>query len=192
MVKRLLSAAVLVGICLMLTTAAVACTSVVLPPGSTVEGFSSVTHTCDSGNSPYEFFKVPAKNWPRGSMVDVLNIPQYSSGYQLKEIAGQPTGNKIPQVPHTYGYLSSAIFGYMNEKQVGMGETTIGSSDVVTSIDDVDPPAGTYDAPAGYLNEALLLVTNDPRAKQIPVFVEGRILDSIWMCGDYDVFGTRM
>jgi hypothetical protein len=31
-----------------------------------------------------------------------------------------------------------------------MGETTIGSSDVVKSITDVDAPAGTYDAPAGY------------------------------------------
>ncbi len=127
MQKRLFSAAmVLAAMLAMFSTAAVACTSVVLPPGSTVEGFSSVTHTCDSGSSPYEFFKVPAKNWPQGSMVDVLNIPQMTSGNQLKVVAGNPTGNKIPQVPHTYGYLTSAIFGYMNEKQVGIGETTIG------------------------------------------------------------------
>ncbi len=127
MVRRLFSAAVVLTVLLALfTTAAMACTSVVLPPGSTVEGFSSVTHTCDSGSSPYEFFKVPAKNWPQGSMVDVLNIPQMTSGNQLKVVAGNPTGNKIPQVPHTYGYLTSAIFGYMNDMQVGIGETTIG------------------------------------------------------------------
>ena len=127
MQKRLICAAmVLAAMLAMFSTAAVACTSVVLPPGSTVEGFSSVTHTCDSGSSPYEFFKVPAKNWPQGSMVDVLNIPQMTSGNQLKVVAGNPTGNKIPQVPHTYGYLTSAIFGYMNDMQVGIGETTIG------------------------------------------------------------------
>ena len=127
MAKRLTIAAfVLVAMVSLFSAATLACTSVVLPPGSTVEGFSSVTHTADSGSSPYEFFKVPAKNWPQGSMVDVLYIPQTTSGNQLKVVAGEPTGNKIPQVPHTFGYLSSSIFGYMNEKQVGMGETTIG------------------------------------------------------------------
>ena len=34
-----------------------------------------------------------------------------------------------------------------------MGETTVGSSDVVTSIEKVDAPAGTYEPPAGYAKE---------------------------------------
>jgi len=127
MTRRLIVSALVLSMAVALfSTGALACTSVVLPPGSTVEGFSSVTHTCDSGSSPFEFFKVPAKNWPQGSMVDVLNIPQGTSGNQLHVVAGQPTGNKIPQVPHTYGYLTSSIFGYMNEQQVAIGETTIG------------------------------------------------------------------
>jgi len=127
MTRRLIVSALVLSMAVALfSTGALACTSVVLPPGSTVEGFSSVTHTCDSGSSPYEFFKVPAKNWPQGSMVDVLNIPQGTSGNQLHVVAGQPTGNKIPQVAHTYGYLTSSIFGYMNEQQVAIGETTIG------------------------------------------------------------------
>ena len=109
----------------LISTAAVACTSVVLPPGSTVGGFSSVSHTCDSGNSCFEFYKVPAQTWARGSEVDVLDIPQNTNGNQLWQYAGEPTGNKIPQVPYTYGYFKSGIFGYMNEKQVAIGETTI-------------------------------------------------------------------
>ncbi|HNZ09604.1 MAG TPA: C69 family dipeptidase [Bacillota bacterium] len=125
MAKKLTIAFLVLAITLS-TSVAMACTSVVLPPGSTVEGFSSVTHSADSGSTPYEFFKVPAKNWQRGSMVDVLYIPQTTSGNQLHVVAGQPTGNKIPQVPHTYGYLTSSIFGYMNEQQVAIGETTIG------------------------------------------------------------------
>ncbi|HOH11068.1 MAG TPA: hypothetical protein PK182_08665, partial [Bacillota bacterium] len=96
MTRRLIVSALVLSMAVALfSTGALACTSVVLPPGSTVEGFSSVTHTCDSGSSPFEFFKVPAKNWPQGSMVDVLNIPQGTSGNQLHVVAGQPTGNKI-------------------------------------------------------------------------------------------------
>ncbi len=34
-----------------------------------------------------------------------------------------------------------------------MGETTIGSSDVVKSIEKADAPAGTYEPPAGYVKE---------------------------------------
>lgn len=35
------------------------------------------------------------------------------------------------------------------------------------------------EAPAGYLNDHLLLVTNDPRGGQIPVLVEGRVLPGV-------------
>ena len=107
------------------TVSAIACTSLMITPGASVNGTASVTHTCDSGNSPFEIFKVPAKDWAAGTMVDVLNLPQYSNGYQMSEVAGNPTGYKIPQVAHTYGYIG-ALFGVINEKQVAIGETTIG------------------------------------------------------------------
>jgi hypothetical protein len=50
------------------------------------------------------------------------------------------------------------IDGYVVEQEATMtmsfmGETTIGSSDRVLSIDEIDPPAGTYDPPAGYTRE---------------------------------------
>lgn len=102
-----------------------ACTSIMVTPGASVDGTASVTHTCDSGNSPFEIFKVPAKDWAEGTMVDVLNLPQYTNGNQMADFAGQPTGNKIPQVSHTYAYVG-ALFGVINEKQVAIGETTIG------------------------------------------------------------------
>lgn len=103
---------------------AFACTSLSVSTGATVEGFTTVTHTCDSGNSPFEIVKVPAKDYEPGTMTDVLNLPQYTLGNQMADYAGQPTGNKIPQVAHTYGYLR-ALFGVINEKQVAIGETTI-------------------------------------------------------------------
>lgn len=107
------------------TASAIACTSLMITPGASVDGTASVTHTCDSGNSPFEIFKVPAKDWAPGTMVDVLNLPQYTNGNQMSVAAGQPTGNKIPQVAHTYGYVG-ALFGVINEKQVAIGETTTG------------------------------------------------------------------
>lgn len=109
----------------MYSLTALACTSILVTPGASVDGSASVTHTCDSGSSPYQVWKVPAQDWPEGSAMDVLDLPQYSNGFQLHEVAMKPTGNKIPQVPHTYGYIM-ALFGVINEKQVAIGETTIG------------------------------------------------------------------
>ena len=129
MQKNLRAMFVTLIVALMLAVSAVgalACTSIALPPGSTADGSAMTTHTCDSGSSPWEFEKVPAANYAKGTMVDVITLPQYSSGYQLHEVALKPTGNLIPQVEHTYSYIKSAIFGYLNEWQVGIGETTIG------------------------------------------------------------------
>ena len=107
------------------SSAALACTSIIVTPGASVDGTASVTHTCDSGNSPYELFKVPAQDWEPGTMIDVLDIPQGTSGNKINVYANDPTGNQIPQVEHTYAYIKSGIFGIINEKQVSIGETTI-------------------------------------------------------------------
>ena len=109
----------------LVSSAALACTSIIVTPGASVDGTASVTHTCDSGNSPYELFKVPAQDWEPGTMIDVLDIPQGTSGNKINVYANDPTGNQIPQVEHTYAYIKSGIFGIMNEKQVSIGETTI-------------------------------------------------------------------
>jgi len=50
------------------------------------------------------------------------------------------------------------IDGYVVSQEVTMsmkfmGETTVGSTDVVTSIEEVDAPSGTYDPPADYTRE---------------------------------------
>ena len=119
-----LSATCLIISMLVFSAAAIACTAIMVTPGASIDGTASVTHTCDSGNSPYELTKVPAANYAPGTMVDVLNLPQTTGGNQMRHYAGNPTGNMIPQVEHTYAYIKSAIFGIINEHQVAMGETT--------------------------------------------------------------------
>lgn len=44
-------------------SATLACTSIVLPPGSTVDGSSMTTHNADSGSTPYELTKIPAAKY---------------------------------------------------------------------------------------------------------------------------------
>ena len=90
----------------LISSAALACTSVLVTPGASVDGTASVTHTCDSGNSCFEIYKVPAQDWEPGSMMDVMDIPQYTNGHQNKDYSGVSTGNQIPQVEHTYGSVS--------------------------------------------------------------------------------------
>ncbi|MGE5585184.1 MAG: dipeptidase [Bacillota bacterium] len=102
--------------------AAFACTSMLVTPGASVDGSASVTQTADCGMCTFEIEKVPAKDWPADATVEVLYLPQFTGGYQLKDVI-KPTGKFIPQVPHTYGYIKG-IFGMINEKQVGIGETT--------------------------------------------------------------------
>ncbi len=47
-------------------------------------------------------------------------------GLKWDMVLKDTTGVEIPQVPHTFGY-HHAVFGYMNDQQVAIGESTIGN-----------------------------------------------------------------
>ncbi len=136
--KKTFMAVSLVMLLLFASIGVHACTSMLVTPGASVDGSASVTHTADSGNSPFEIVKVPAQDWEPGTMMDVLHLPQYTLGNQTHEYAATPTGNQIPQVAHTYGYIK-ALFGVINEKQVAIGETSI------TSRRQCRNPSGFFD-----------------------------------------------
>ena len=122
--SRLSVVAGLIVLCMAFaSTAALACTSLAVSPGATVNGEAVVTQTADSGSTPYEIYYYPAQDYAPGTMMDVLNIPQITGGVRIRDVAFNPTGNQIPQVAHTYGYFGG-IFGMLNEKQVGFGEST--------------------------------------------------------------------
>ena len=107
---------------LAMSSATFACSVMMVTPGASVDGSASVMQTADCGSCAFEIEKVPAKDWPEGSTLEVLYLPQYTGGRQLRDVI-RPTGNFIPQVPHTYGYIKG-IFGMINEKQVAIAETT--------------------------------------------------------------------
>lgn len=110
-----------------LVTVASACTSIMLPASSSVSGSTSVTHTCDAGGAPWELYKVEAKTYPAGTMFDLPLMVQALTNVQFsdpKSGQGKPTGHLIPQVEKTNAYIMSGSFGLMNDKQVGIGEST--------------------------------------------------------------------
>ncbi len=118
-------ATIVVAMMILWSLSAQACTSINVTPGAMVDGSAIVTHANDCGRCSHEIYKVPAKDWPEGSMWEIVTLPQYTDGYQRHEVAEKPTGHAIPQVAHTYGHIRGH-FGYINENQVAIGETTIG------------------------------------------------------------------
>jgi len=87
----------------------VACTNFIFTKGSTTDGSVMITYSADSHSLYGELYHWPARDWPAGSMFDVVEWD-----------TGKPLG-KITQVKHTYN-----VVGNMNENQVAVGETTFG------------------------------------------------------------------
>jgi dipeptidase len=99
--------------------------------------------TMDCQDCDWRMSKVEAKDWPAGSMRPIYaegsQYPRYirsDRGYTWTEenlesgplknawIVGQsPIIGYIPEVTHTYA-LIEGLYGYMNEFQVSMGEST--------------------------------------------------------------------
>jgi dipeptidase len=86
-----------------------ACTNFIITKGATTDGSVMITYSADSHVLYGELYFWPAKNWPKGAMVDVY---EWDTGKYL---------GKIPQAAHTY-----SVVGNMNEHQLSIGETTFG------------------------------------------------------------------
>jgi dipeptidase len=108
-----------------------ACTVIIVGKNASVDGLVMTTHTCDCGVCDWTFRCVPAADWPAGSTRKIYHIDQFVAfppdvGLKWEEIKNNFTGLEIPQPAHTFGYIHGA-FGYMNDNQVAIGESTIGA-----------------------------------------------------------------
>ncbi|RLE06577.1 MAG: hypothetical protein DRJ06_07540 [Candidatus Aminicenantes bacterium] len=106
------------------------CTVIIVGKDASVDGSVMTTHTCDCGICDWTWRYVPAADHEPGSTRKIYHIDQFRSwppreGLKWDRIKDDFTGLEIPQVPHTYAYLHGA-FGYMNDQQVAIGESTIG------------------------------------------------------------------
>ena len=105
--KKTFLLTLLVGLMSIGTT--MACTNFIVTKGASRDGSCFITYAADSHQLYGELYYRPAKDYPAGTMMDVI---EWDTG----KLLGQ-----IPQVAHTY-----SVVGNMNEWQLAIGETTYG------------------------------------------------------------------
>ncbi len=106
------------------------CTVVMVGKKASTDGSVISTHTCDCGFCDWTWRYVPPADHEADSKRKIYHFSQFvtpppSTGLRWDAIEDNYTGLEIPQVPHTYGYFHG-LFGYMNDNQVAIGESTIG------------------------------------------------------------------
>lgn len=107
------------------------CTVIMVGKKASADGSTMTTHTADCGICDWTWRYVPAADHQPGSTRKIYRISQLrtwppSEGLKWDLIKRDFTGVEIPEVPHTYGYLHG-VFGYMNDQQLAIGESTIGN-----------------------------------------------------------------
>ena len=110
--------------------AAEACTVIMVGREASTDGSVMSTHAADCGVCDFTWRHVPAADHKPGEMRRLYNIDQIrpwppSEGGKWAAVLKDPTAVEIPQPAHTYAYHHS-IFGYMNDQQLAVAESTIG------------------------------------------------------------------
>ena len=106
------------------------CTVIIVGKNASVDGSVMTTHTCDCGSCDWTWRYVSPADHEPGATRKIYHISQYKTwhpkeGLKWEKINEEFTGLEIPQPARTYGYLHG-MFGYMNEHQLAIGESTIG------------------------------------------------------------------
>ena len=103
------------------------CTSIMVGCKASTDGSVITSHTCDGVSHTWVTY-VPAADHKKGETTPLrknwrkTRFPDDTVGIQIV--------GEIPQVKHTYAYLNTG-YPSMNEKQVGIGETTFTGPDTL-------------------------------------------------------------
>lgn len=103
------------------------CTSVVAGRLATTDGSVITSHTCDGVSHSWVNI-VPAADHAKGEMTPIRK--NWRKTRWVTDTEGIQTVMEIPQVKHTYSYINTG-YPSMNEKQVGIGETTFTGPDTL-------------------------------------------------------------
>lgn len=106
------------------------CTVIMVGKKASIDGSVITTHTADCSVCDFTWRHVPAADHEPGEARKIYCISQIRTwppevGLKWDMIKENYTGVEIPEVLHTYAYLHG-VFGYMNEHQLAMAESTIG------------------------------------------------------------------
>jgi dipeptidase len=108
-----------------------ACTSIMVGKKASTDGSVMTSHTCDSWFRTWMQI-VPARDHKKGDVTAIYEGRMHTqSALDSTKVYRRGT---IPQVAHTYRYLDTA-YPCLNEKQLGIGETTIGGRDTLKNKD---------------------------------------------------------
>ncbi len=95
------------------------CTSVLVSKAASADGSVMTTHSCD-GTYEFRLRVVDGGTHPPGTMRPIMK-----GGGLGADMTQEIKVGEMPQVPQTYSRFDIA-YPFMNEKQLGMGETTFG------------------------------------------------------------------
>ncbi|MGZ5554696.1 MAG: dipeptidase [Candidatus Aminicenantales bacterium] len=114
-----------------LDLASEACTVIMVGRDASTDGSVMSTHAADCGVCDFTWRHVPAADHKPAEKRRLYNIDQVrtwppSEGGKWAMVLKDPTTVEIPEAPHTYGY-HHAVFGYMNDQQLAIAESTIGN-----------------------------------------------------------------
>ncbi|MDW7761083.1 MAG: C69 family dipeptidase [Acidobacteriota bacterium] len=107
------------------------CTVILVGKDASTDGSVISTHTADCGVCDWTFRWVPGAEHAEGATRKIYRISQYhtwppSQGLKWERYRDDFSGLEIPQPSRTYGYYHG-MFGYMNENQVAISESTTGT-----------------------------------------------------------------
>jgi len=107
------------------------CTSIVAGKCATADGSVITSHTCDGTSHTWVNY-VPAADHRRHETTPLRK--NWRKTRFVTDTAGVRTVGEIPQVRHTYAYLNTG-YPSLNEKQLGIGETTFSGPDTLINAD---------------------------------------------------------
>ena len=115
-----------------------ACTVVLVGKDASTDSSVMTTHAADCSVCDWTWRHVPAQDHKPDSMRKIYYINQIrtwppETGGKWEMYTENYAGIEIPQVPHTYAY-HHGVFGYMNEHQLAIGESTIGNQDKMENL----------------------------------------------------------
>lgn len=117
----------LTGLSIQAQTRRDACTSIMVGREASTDGSVMTSHTCDSWYRTWMSIE-PAEDFPHDAVTSIHDGLMHTES--RKDRTGTKVRGTVPQAAHTYRFLNTA-YPCLNEKQLAMGETTIGGRDTL-------------------------------------------------------------
>jgi dipeptidase len=107
------------------------CTVIMVGKNASADGSVMTTHTADCGICDWTWRHVSAADHPAGAKRKIYHVSQIRTwppdkGLKWDLYLNDFTGLEIPQVSRTFAF-HHGVFGYLNEHQLAIGESTIGN-----------------------------------------------------------------